>query len=89
MCVDTERDDFVHYLSYTNFMYIPLDIRSNNLLIYNNLRENIKIWDFYVQLVLSSVTLCYYYFVYFTKLVLNQGPMEDHLLVNGLPCINR
>ena len=24
----------------------------------------------------------------FTNFVLNQGPMEDHLSVNGLPCIN-
>ena len=26
--------------------------------------------------------------IVFIKLVLNQGPMEDHLSVNGLPCIN-
>ena len=24
----------------------------------------------------------------FKKRVYNQGPMEDHRLVNGLPCIN-
>ena len=26
--------------------------------------------------------------IVFTKLVFNQGPMEDHLSVNGLLCIN-
>ena len=24
----------------------------------------------------------------FTNFVFNQGPVEDHLSVNGLPCIN-
>ena len=40
----------------------------------------------------ASYNVCYYLFAFiillFKKCVFNQGPMEDHLLVNGLPCIN-
>ena len=44
----------------------------------------------YVQLVLSRVILCVVIClcILFKKLVFNQGPMEDHLSVNGLPRIN-
>ena len=66
-------------------MYIALDMILNNSLFYNNLCVNIRMWDFmyswYYQ-ELYCVIIC---FVYITKLVLNQGPMEDHLSVNGLP----
>ena len=61
-------------------MYIALYIISNNSLYYNNLFVNIRIWDFmyswYYQ-ELYCVIICLY--IVFTKLVLNQGPMEDHL----------
>ena len=62
-------------LIYTYFMYIALDIISNNSLFYNNLCVNIRIWDFYVQFVLSRVILCYYLFVYSVyKTCFKSGP---------------
>ena len=39
-------------------------------------------------IVLLFVCIYIVFSLLFTNLVLNQGPMEDHLSVNGLPCIN-
>ena len=68
-----------------------MQFSNNNSLCYNTVCINIRIWDFiyswYYQ-ELYCVTICLYIYIVFSLLftifVLNQGPMEDHLSVNGL-----
>ena len=59
-------------LNNTNFMYIALDISSNNLLVYNNLCVNTVMYDFmyswyYHGLYCVIIILLVYYSVYKKK----------------------